>query len=230
LSPATQCTSSTSEYVAWSKCCTKYCADNFSSKFRDHPPPPVLATVINDYFSYCHNKPYSLFHEQTFRERLERNEIPEFLLLVLVASGVRYTTHPFFKGDQTIAIEQYSNRSWALVVQRWYAIEEETDLDVVRAMLLHSVVDFTGLLTSLSFVPSSTRSIIDALTLNRREASPRLDKDWPYSSYITRSRLNGRTKYMLDSHREGRTTAHLLVYVHTVNSSNLHFEMVIGYF
>ena len=104
----------------------------------------ILASLVDDYFLYCHNEPYALFHEPTFRQRLKRGEILEYLLLVFLASAVRYSTQPFFQGVQMEAIKEYSDRSWALVVKRWHEIDEETDLDVIRAILLHSVIDFTS--------------------------------------------------------------------------------------
>lgn len=117
---------------------------DFDSEFDEIPAPDILASAIDDYFANCHCEPFDLFHEPSFRDRLSRDEVPDYLLLAILASGIRYSKIHSFAHRRLAAIDQYSNHSWLLVIKRWNSIEEEHDMDIVRAMLMLSAIDFTG--------------------------------------------------------------------------------------
>lgn len=85
-----------------------------------------------------------MFHEPSFRVRLSRDAVPDYLLFAILATGIRYTTVTSFSRSRVAAMEQYSSRSWLLVIKRWNSVEEEHDIDIVRAMLLLAAIDFTG--------------------------------------------------------------------------------------
>ncbi|CAH0025695.1 unnamed protein product, partial [Clonostachys rhizophaga] len=45
-------------------------------------------------FSYFQNQPYSFFHDDTFRQRLSEQAIPRHLVLAVMATAVRFCSHP----------------------------------------------------------------------------------------------------------------------------------------
>ncbi|KAK8006545.1 fungal-specific transcription factor domain-containing protein [Apiospora marii] len=61
-------------------------------------PEEVFMAVVDSYFTYCQNQPYSFFHEQNFRQRLSKQDIPRHLVLAVMATAVRFCSHPYFTG------------------------------------------------------------------------------------------------------------------------------------
>lgn len=95
------------------------------------------------YFRYCHNQPYSLFHEESFRNRLASNEVPQHLLFAFLASSVRYSEDPFYE-DKVGAISTYSVQAWKAMVLPWNGIETDVGISIVQTILLLAIIDYTG--------------------------------------------------------------------------------------
>jgi hypothetical protein len=71
---------------------------------------PMIELLVNIYFDYCHNQPYSFFHEGNFRSCISRQEIPDHLLLAIVATTLRFSDNLMLTEDkQAVAV-------WALHV------------------------------------------------------------------------------------------------------------------
>jgi hypothetical protein len=111
--------------------------------FNQLPPPDIIRAAADLYFRYCHNQPYSLFHEGSLRDRIEFNELPSHLLFALVASTVRYSTDPFF-GDKNAAVAAYAHQSWKAIVMPWDGIQSDAELSIVQTILLLAIIDYTG--------------------------------------------------------------------------------------
>ena len=100
--------------------------------------------ATDDYFRFCHNQPYSLFHEDSFRPRLERNEIPTPLMFAILANIVRYSDDPYFS-DKIEAVTTYSQQSWKGIVMPWNGLQSDAQLSVVQTILLLAIIDYTGM-------------------------------------------------------------------------------------
>lgn len=88
-------------------------------------------------------RPYSLFHEAEFRNKIELNEVPTHLLFALLASTVRYSSDPFFE-DKAVAVATYSRESWKAIVMPWNGIRNDGELSIVQTILLLAIIDYTG--------------------------------------------------------------------------------------
>ncbi|GAD93729.1 hypothetical protein NECHADRAFT_44766 [Paecilomyces variotii No. 5] len=111
----------------------------------DRPvPPPVLLSTIDTYFKYCHNQPYSFFHEENFRRRLSEGSIPDHLLLAVLATAVRFSEDPFFKGNTWEASTFYANKSWKSIVASCFARNETSNVMTVQTITLLAIFDFTA--------------------------------------------------------------------------------------
>jgi hypothetical protein len=117
-------------------------------RFQKLPPKDIQDAIIDQYFASCEGQPYSLFHEPLFRQRLGDGRIPEYLLFAVLATGLRHCSIGSLHGYQSDAIEQYTKQSWKIIVKEWNQLDGGSDLDLTRAVLLHSVIDFTSMLLS----------------------------------------------------------------------------------
>ncbi|RQM05807.1 hypothetical protein DH86_00002117, partial [Scytalidium sp. 3C] len=104
------------------------------------PPLLHIRIAVDDFFEHSHNQPYSFFHEETFRSRLEQNLVPEHLLLAVLAAAAR-----FAKGEanRISAGRVWADRSWDLVLKRLDS-DEEIDVSVVQAAALSAIYDFAA--------------------------------------------------------------------------------------
>ena len=106
-------------------------------------PLPVLLETVDAYFTYCHNQPYSFFHELNFRKRLSKGEIPDHLLFAVLASAVRFSQNPFFEDRHETAV-LYANKSWKSIVSSCFSANKIADIRTVQTLTLLSIFDFTG--------------------------------------------------------------------------------------
>lgn len=104
----------------------------------------VFMAVIDSYFTYCHNQPYSFFHEQTFRDRLSNQAIPSHLVLAVMATAVRFCSHPYFTDRSLDMSVEYANRSWKLIVSDCFTVERAAESSAVQTVALLGLFDFTG--------------------------------------------------------------------------------------
>ncbi|KAK6381500.1 hypothetical protein LTS17_004558 [Exophiala oligosperma] len=113
-----------------------------SSQYNKLPPLDVILGACDVYFRYCHNQPYSLFHEESFRDKLSSGDIPTHLLYAFLASTIRYTEDPYFS-DKVAALAAYANLSWKSIVMPWNGIQSDGELSIVQTILLLAIIDYT---------------------------------------------------------------------------------------
>ncbi|RYP43692.1 hypothetical protein DL768_009774 [Monosporascus sp. mg162] len=100
--------------------------------------PGVQADALLDtYFTRFHAKPYHILDESSVRQRLQLNQLPNYLVHAVYAVGARYTPHP--AGYQTAVklSEDYAARS------RSEIDIDEPSIDALQALLL-LVIAFTA--------------------------------------------------------------------------------------
>lgn len=103
-----------------------------------------MHSLIDSFFTSCQNQPYSFFHEGHFRNRFETADIPRHLVLAIMATALRFSTHPYFaKSFQNTAVA-YANQSWRAVVTDCLMTSRSLDVDLVQTLGLLSLFDFTG--------------------------------------------------------------------------------------
>lgn len=107
------------------------------------PPEDVFMAVIDSYFTYVQNQPYSFFHEQIFRQRLSKH--PRHLVLAVMATAVRFCSHPYFTGRALETSVEYANRSWKLIVSDCFTVGKEAEVSAVQTVALLGLFDFTGM-------------------------------------------------------------------------------------
>ena len=107
-------------------------------------PSEILEAVVDTYFTFCHNQPYSFFHEGSFRHRLSTGSLPEYLILAVLAYGVRYCAHSYFANKSHEISVLYANQSWKSVVKNCFTANKAADLSIVQTVSLLALFDFTG--------------------------------------------------------------------------------------
>lgn len=115
-----------------------------STPFASLPAKPVLAALIDTYFTYCHNQPYAYFHEATFRQRFEEDALPASLLYAVAATACRFSDDPQYHETHSQAIHSYSNAAWTHIFQQSFSYEDDLDVTVVQALSMLAVLDFTA--------------------------------------------------------------------------------------
>ncbi|CAK7202664.1 hypothetical protein SEUCBS139899_005390 [Sporothrix eucalyptigena] len=120
------------------------------------PPPDVIDAAADLYFRYCHNQPYSLFHEASFRQKIKARTVPTHLLFALVASTVRYSSDTRFfagvAGGRAAATVAYAQQSWKAIVVPWNGLQSDAELSVVQTILLLAIIDYTEGRTQASWI------------------------------------------------------------------------------
>ncbi|KAL6910718.1 fungal-specific transcription factor domain-containing protein [Trichoderma evansii] len=112
-------------------------------RFTTAPPPAVMAHLIDAYFLHVHNQPYSYFHEQSFRERVNYGLIPKCLLFAILASALKFSDSDYFQGSIREATEAYAREAWLAILHEHLTVENNPTLQVAQASNILGVVDFT---------------------------------------------------------------------------------------
>jgi hypothetical protein len=58
------------------------------------PPPEVMDEIANLYFVHCHNQPYSVFHEQAFKMKLQAGVVEPQVQYCMLGMAVRCAPPP----------------------------------------------------------------------------------------------------------------------------------------
>lgn len=118
------------------------------SSLTELPPPQILSSLVDIYFARVHNQPYSFFHEQSFRQRLADDLLPDYLKFAVIASALRFSEDPYFNGAYHEASASYAKESWRQIVSVWFAPETDPDIHICQAITLLSIIDYTSILPS----------------------------------------------------------------------------------
>ncbi|RHZ58385.1 uncharacterized protein CDV56_104912 [Aspergillus thermomutatus] len=109
-----------------------------------NPSQSVLSSVIDTYFTHVHNQPYSNFQETTFRQGLQNDTLPRCLILAVLASAVRFSTHEFYAGRSVEASEVYAREAWLSVLTDHLTVEDNMGVHVVQTVNMLAVIDYTA--------------------------------------------------------------------------------------
>lgn len=104
----------------------------------------IVAALVDTFFGCCHNQPYSFFHEGAFRQHLAEKVIPMHLILAVMASAVRFCSHPHFSGRSTATSVAYADRAWRLILSDGLSGGRVTEVSTVQTIALLGLFDFTG--------------------------------------------------------------------------------------
>ncbi|KAH7399068.1 fungal-specific transcription factor domain-containing protein [Phaeosphaeria sp. MPI-PUGE-AT-0046c] len=112
----------------------------------------TLKSLADVYFSCCHKQMYAFFHEETFRQNLENESLPSYILLTFAATAVRFSKEPCFAGRQAECRDTYAKLAWDDLMQ--YAFSESYNMDVsmVQAAALLGIIDFISGRENLAWV------------------------------------------------------------------------------
>ncbi|KAH8799737.1 fungal-specific transcription factor domain-containing protein [Xylogone sp. PMI_703] len=119
---------------------------NISAEESDSVPQTYTVLFAADiYFRFCHNQPYSLFHETHFRRRITAGEVPEYLLWAFLATACRYCALPDEGPNGAGDVALYASRAWRKLSIPWDGfIGEQEAVDIVRTILLVASIELTS--------------------------------------------------------------------------------------
>ncbi|KAF7168501.1 hypothetical protein CNMCM6106_003668 [Aspergillus hiratsukae] len=86
----------------------------------------------------------SNFQESTFRQGLQNDTLPRCLLLAVLASAVRFSTHEFYAGRCLEASEVYAREAWLSVLTDHLTVEDNMGVHVVQTVNMLAVIDYTA--------------------------------------------------------------------------------------
>ena len=75
-------------------------------------PDTVILGLADSYFQFCHNQPYSFFHEATFRNILSNRRISTYLFLAFAATALRFSNDPYFESGINDVAHRYASFAW----------------------------------------------------------------------------------------------------------------------
>jgi hypothetical protein len=101
-------------------------------------------STVDLYFEHCHNQPYCFFHEETFREQLSSNELPEYLVLAVLVMALRFSHDPFYINNDRHTATTYASEAWKEIVKQSFDSEKGLSYRLVQAATLLALHDFTG--------------------------------------------------------------------------------------
>lgn len=114
-------------------------------------PGHLLTLAADVYFQYCHNQPYSLFHEASFRKRLTNGALPNYLCLAFVATARRFSTPGHFSKQDADTICVYSKEAWKQTMLRLADdVNPKEVIPILQTIILIAVSDYSGTLIMLS--------------------------------------------------------------------------------
>ncbi|UPK96105.1 hypothetical protein LCI18_007040 [Fusarium solani-melongenae] len=115
-----------------------------TSRFIVIPPSPVVESLVDTYFRYCHCQPYAYFRQQKFRERLFDNALPKWLILAFIATASRFSDDDFFQGQQEEAANSFADAAWSEIHENVFSEDSFLNHHVVQALSMLAVLDFTA--------------------------------------------------------------------------------------
>ncbi|OQV06848.1 Fungal specific transcription factor domain-containing protein [Cladophialophora immunda] len=113
------------------------------------PNPPSHLTladqeiVVNNYFRFHHNQPYSFFHEETFRQQLQAGLLPETILSAVIAIAIRFSPKSD-KSAEPWPSQYYADKAWTGAMTQCFNSEYGPNYQMVQAITLLALYDFTA--------------------------------------------------------------------------------------
>lgn len=105
----------------------------------------TLLFAADVFFRFCHNQPYSLFHEATFRRRLAAAELPQHQVWALLAMARRYSSLPDLQLSASDDAIFYARRAWECIDLPWggTARDEET-VQIIQSIIIIVGIEHPG--------------------------------------------------------------------------------------
>ena len=101
------------------------------------PTSHILTSAADIYFRFCHNQPYSFFHEATLRCRISSDQLPACLGWALVAVARRYATISDFTLETQDDALRCAEYAWSCLDLSWGGTASDGDaVTMVQAILL----------------------------------------------------------------------------------------------
>lgn len=109
------------------------------------PSAHILLFAADVYFRFCHNQPYSLFHEGRFRQRLIAGSVPDYLTWAFLASARRFSSFPHRDFEGIDNVTALSRRAWETFPVPWQGPSNaEEALSIMQAIVLIVSVEHPG--------------------------------------------------------------------------------------
>ncbi|KAI8943402.1 hypothetical protein NX059_001414 [Plenodomus lindquistii] len=143
--------------------------DNEFANLLDHSTMQNLADV---YFRHCHHQPYTYFHEGTFRQRLENESLPNYLIYALAATAVRFSNDPSFVGRQSEAMNCYSRMAWSEIMDQSFSDNHNLSISTVQAANMLGIVDYVAGRSGVAWVKMGLAIRLAQTLLLSREPHP----------------------------------------------------------
>ncbi|OQV02198.1 Fungal specific transcription factor domain-containing protein [Cladophialophora immunda] len=70
--------------------------------------------------------------------------VPPHLALAFLATAVRFSDEPLFRQNRRESMDRYSASAWRYMVFNWMLVDGKPTLDIVQALTLLSILDFTA--------------------------------------------------------------------------------------
>ncbi|ORY65082.1 fungal-specific transcription factor domain-containing protein [Pseudomassariella vexata] len=103
----------------------------YSPTVASEPSPGIQAdALLETYFNRFHAKPYHILDESTVRQRLQLNQLPNYLVHAIYAVAARYTPHPSGYQSAVKLSEDHASRA------RNEIDTDEPSVDALQALLL----------------------------------------------------------------------------------------------
>ncbi len=115
-----------------------------TTSFDTLPSAETLQSAADVYFQFCHNQPYSLFHEDSFRHRLAAGTVPKHLAFAFLATTLRFSSESTYQESRYDAIGGYASESWKEIRLPWNGVDNAAGISMLQAIFLLSVIDYTG--------------------------------------------------------------------------------------
>ena len=106
------------------------------------PSQSMFAGIMDNFFKYCHNQPYSYFRERTFRRQHSDRKLPVYLLYAFAATAIRFSPQFFTGSDRHKLVQPYCDLAWTQLTQYAFHPTSELDITLVQTSSLLSVIDF----------------------------------------------------------------------------------------
>ncbi|KAH7268504.1 fungal-specific transcription factor domain-containing protein [Fusarium solani] len=101
------------------------------------PPIETLLFAADVFFRFCHNQPYSLFHEATFRQRLVSGELRPHLVWALLAAARRYSSLPNLQLNDPDDAQFYAKKAWDCMKLPWSGgVSDEEVVPILQTIIL----------------------------------------------------------------------------------------------
>ncbi|CBX93629.1 hypothetical protein IAQ61_008295 [Plenodomus lingam] len=102
----------------------------------------TLQALADIYFRHCHQQPYTYFHEATFRQNLDQESFPSYLIYAFAATAVRFSKDPRFVGRQAEAMNCYSRMAWSDIMEQSFSDNHSLSISTVQAASMLGIIDY----------------------------------------------------------------------------------------